>query len=134
MDFKQKTSMRPGLKSFMRMSGGKKKDPLSDIRKINCASLPPWTTNTLQNHLKRAHYVAKMWKRADQAHPTSRINPANYGWQLTENCFQPDWFSGSSVPESLTAPLSENTDSSTDEEESDSFWSEESEDSDEEEM
>ena len=115
------------------MSGGKKKDPLSDIRKNNCGSLPP-CAKTLQNHLKRAHYVAKMWKRADQAHPTSRTNPANYGWKLTENCFQPDWFSGSSVPESVTAPLSENTDSSTNEEESDSFWSEESEDSDEEEM
>ena len=76
-----------------------------------------------------------MWKRADQVDPTCGSSPTDYGWKLTENSFEPDWYPGSSLPESLTDQPSDDRDragpaSIDDEDDSDgdSAWSEESED------
>ena len=121
-------------KAFMRMGGGDENEPLARIMKINCASLPP-CAKTLGNHMKRAHYVARIWKRADQTDPTGGASPTDYGWKLSQNCFEPDWYPGSSVPESLTGPHEDDgdgvEDNSVDEEESDNAWSEDSDESDE---
>ena len=52
-----------------------------------------------------------------------------YGWKLNQNCFEPDWFQGSSVPESLTSEATSLADAnsaeatSSNEEESDEAWS-----------
>ena len=80
-------------KAFLRMSaGGNENEPLPRFKKINCASLPP-CAKTLDNHIKRAQYVAKIWKRADQTDPTGGASPTDFGWKLTEeNYFEPDWF------------------------------------------
>ena len=72
-----------------------------------------------------------MWKRADETNPTGDASPTDYGWNLNQSCFEPDWFQGSSVPESLTsAPTSpagaysaEATSSDEEESESDEAWS-----------
>ena len=76
-------------KAFMCISGGKGKDLLASLKKINCGSLPP-CAKTLLNHMKRAQYVARMWKRADETNPTGDANPTDYGWKLNQNCFEPD--------------------------------------------
>ena len=65
-------------KTFMRMSSGKGKELLARIKKKNCASLLP-CTKTLLNHIKRAQYVARMWKRADETNPTGEVSPTDYG-------------------------------------------------------
>lgn len=52
-------------KIFLRICGGKKANPLSKLKKLNCASLPP-CEKVLTNHLKRTNYVARLWKRADE--------------------------------------------------------------------
>ena len=44
-----------------------------------------------------------MWKRADETSHIGDASPTDYGWKLNKNCFEPDWFQGSSVPESLTS-------------------------------
>ena len=128
--FKTSDIIEARYKAFMRMSGGKGKDLLASLKKINCASLPP-CAKTLLNHIKRAQYVARMWKRADETNPTADASPTDYGWNINQNCYEPDWFQGSSVPESLTsAPTSpadadsaEATSSDEEESESDEAWS-----------
>ena len=99
---------------------------MAKLKKINCASLPP-CTKTLLNHIKRAQYVARMWKRADETNPTGEASPTDYGWKLNQNCFERDWFPGNSVPKSLTTSTPEDTVGviSTDDEESDNTWSNE---------
>lgn len=73
-----------------------------------------------------------MWKRADQVEPTGGASPVDYGWKLTQNCLEPDWYPGRAVPESLTAPpTGEDIErASTDDEESDNARSEDSDDDD----
>ena len=115
-------------KAFLRMSaGGNENEPLARLKKINCASLPP-CAKTLNNHIKRAQYVAIMWKRADQKDPTGGANPTDFGWKLSEdNYFEPVWFPGSSVPESLTGSChEENIEATSTDDESDNAWSKDS--------
>ena len=117
-------------KSFLRMSGGKDKNPLARIKKINCASLPP-CAKSMGNHIKRAHFIAMIWKRADQMDPTNRMRPVDYGWRELQNGLEPDWFPGHPVPESLTQPLDREEVAgsvSPEDEDSDSPWSDDSED------
>lgn len=82
------------------MRGSNEKEPLARIKK-NCASLPP-CIKTLGNHTKRDQYVARIWKRDDQLDPTGGSSPADYGWKLSENGFEPEWYPSSLVPDSLT--------------------------------
>ena len=73
-------------------------------------------------------------KRADQTDPTGGASPTDYGWKFSQNCFEPDWYPGSSVPESLTGPHEDDGDGVEDnsvDEESDNAWSEDSDESDE---
>ena len=58
----------------MCMSGDQGKDLLARLKKINRASLPP-CAKTLLNHIKRAQYVARMWRRADETNPTGDASP-----------------------------------------------------------
>lgn len=120
-------------KAFMHISGGSESKPLTKIKKIDCASLPP-CTKTLDNHIKRASCVAIIWKRADQTDPTGEERPTDCGWRLNHDCFDPDWYSGSKVPGSLTCPHKGDEGNmnatSTDDEESDNPWSEDSDESD----
>ena len=58
------------------MSSGKEKDLLANLKKINCASPPP-CEKTLLNHIKRAQYVAQMWKWADETNPTRNTIPTD---------------------------------------------------------
>ncbi len=112
------------------MSAGKKGDLLARLKKINCASLPP-CAKTLLNHIKRAQYVARMWKRANETNPTGDVDPTDYGWKLNQNCLEPDWFPGSSVPESLTSTSTEDNEaSSSDDEDSVETTSSDNEESD----
>ena len=86
-------------KAFMRMCSGTGRELLARIKKINSSSPPP-CTKTLNNHIKRSHYVARMWRRAVHNNPTAEASPTDCGWKLTQNCLQLDWYPGSSVPES----------------------------------
>lgn len=79
----------------------------SRLKRINCASLPPcW--KVLKCHLARSSYVARLWRRCDQAIPADR-NATDYGWvEVDEECLRPLWFEGSALPAFLAAePLDE---------------------------
>lgn len=115
-------------KAFMHMCGGKEANPLARMKKINCASLPP-CYETLSHHIKRANFVAKMWKKADEVNPTGGESPVNYGWMKTENGLQPVWFTGNPVPSNITKADSgeDGVQIMADEDQdSDSVWSEDS--------
>ena len=133
--FKSRDINEARYKAFMHIGSCKQKQPLARIKKINCASLPP-CSKTLANHIKRSNFVAKMWKRADQIDPSDGESPLNYGWMVTDDGIQFDWFAGSSVPTSLTsaaAAVNEeniNQITPTENEDSDSEWSEDSDDND----
>ena len=88
--------------------------------------------NAVQSHQEVK--LAKMWKRTDQVDPTGGDSPINYGWMNTDDGFQPDWFTGSPVPDSLTRAANEDDGAQTasvEDEDSDSVWSEDSDDSEE---
>ena len=90
--------------------------------------------DNLQSYQKST-LCSKNVERADQTNSTAEASPTNYGWKLTQNCLQPDWYPGSSVPESLTC-ASTTEDSmeatSTDDEESENACSDDSYENDEE--
>ena len=48
-------------KVFVRLTGGGCKADTKNIKKINCASLPP-CQKTVEKHIQRAHYVSKIWE------------------------------------------------------------------------
>lgn len=52
-------------------------------------SLPP-TTGSLKLHVQRAQYMAMVWRKASESHP-SLPSPVAYGWQLLsdENTYVP---------------------------------------------
>ena len=111
------------FKAFMRMTGGSKKEPLAKLKKLNCASLPP-CKKVLDNQIRRANFVARYWKNANQTDPTSMESPTDYGWRENQNgMLEPDWYPGYSLPTCIGA-------TPTDKEISDKVFSEESEQSD----
>ena len=88
----------------MRVNIGSHDRPLSEIRKTNHASLPP-CGKSLQNHIRRAYYVAKIWKKADIYNPTDRKNPLNNRWIIDDNYLKLEWFFGISIPETRTETI-----------------------------
>ena len=62
---------------------------MSNVRKVDCALLPP-CRKTLQNKIKRAHYVAMLWGHADTACPGDGTDPLNYGWKIQDGSYAPD--------------------------------------------
>ena len=84
---------------FIRMAGGHK-TLASQVKKINCASLPP-CDKVLKLHIKHAHYVSILWSRADTTHLDKDINSLDYGWQEKDGHFIPLWYNGNCLPESL---------------------------------
>lgn len=74
--------------------------PLANIRKIDCALLPP-CQRTLEKKLQRAHYVTVLWSHANLACPDQGLSPTDYGWSAKGNLLQPVWFDGPAIPDAL---------------------------------
>ena len=69
-------------KAFISMSGGNiEKTVGQNLKKINCASLPPYS-KALGHQIKCAQFVVRMWKRVHQKDPPiSKECPTDYGWK-----------------------------------------------------
>ena len=100
--------------AFLRMSDGKGRDLLYSQFISATMRAQPHQKSTI------------MWKRADETSPSGDANPIDYRWELNQNCFEPDWFQGSSVLESFTSELTSLADAeaTSSDEESDEAWSE----------
>ncbi|XP_048869412.1 uncharacterized protein LOC125741923 isoform X1 [Brienomyrus brachyistius] len=86
---------------LMQMSGKiDKENPLANIKKVDCALLPP-SRQTLKKKMMRAHYVTVLWSHANTASPDQGLSPTDYGWCCKEGLLQPTWFDGPSVLDSL---------------------------------
>jgi len=75
-------------------------NPLANIKKIDCALLPP-SQQTLRKKILRAQYVANLWRQANTAYPNQHMSPIHYGWSLKAGLLQPTWYDGPAIPESL---------------------------------
>ena len=75
-------------------------NPLANVKKIDCALLPPSHTS-LKMKLLRAQYVTILWMSASSAYPTDGMSPTDYGWLLQDGILQPHWFDGPAIPESV---------------------------------
>lgn len=75
-------------------------NPLANIKKIDCALLPP-SRRTLRKKILRAQYVTALWSKANTANPNEHMSPDDYGWSRKEDLLQPLWYDGPSIPESL---------------------------------
>ena len=85
----------------MNMSKGKQKE--TQVKKINCSSLPP-CEKVLDLHLQRANYIALMWRRAHTEQPTKGLHPLNYGWVANDDgLYVPCWFQGKTLTASLAS-------------------------------
>ena len=73
-------------------------NPLSKIKKVDCALLPP-TRSALMQHLLRSSYVGKLWSSTCEERPTYGLSPNQYGWIENDDGYVPCWFSGPSVPD-----------------------------------
>jgi len=40
-------------------------------------------------------------ENSDLREPAQDLNPTNFGWLMKDNCYVPDWFDGSAIPEVL---------------------------------
>ncbi|KAG1681964.1 Neprilysin-1 [Nymphon striatum] len=84
--------------------GGREDDiadnPLANIKKFDCALLPS-CTKTLQNKIRRTHYVRIMWGNAEASTPTDGLDPEKYGWKMENGCLVPNWFDGPVIPADL---------------------------------
>lgn len=105
---------------------------ISKVKRIDCALLPP-CAKTLQNKLKRAHFISIIWGHADSAQPAQGLDPLNYGWRESNECYTPEWFTGPCMPnlliqeeEMFNVDEEQNECSLSDNEDSDA-WSDDSE-------
>ena len=73
--------------------------PLGSIKPIDLTSFPP-CRKVLDLHMKRAWYIARLYKTAITANPCYEYTPIDFGWRLSvcRNFLEIDWFHGDQVP------------------------------------
>ena len=74
-------------------------DPLMSISGMNPSLMPPCHRVLLQK-IKRANFVDKLWKSANQAVPI-QSSPVGSGWLLEDNVYRIHWYEGDQVPRNL---------------------------------
>ena len=96
-----------------------------NIKKINCASLPP-CQKFVEKNIQGAQYVVKIWKRCYASDPTDRLEPVNNCWKMIGQNLEPDRYSRTYLPEQLVKDI--DTDKAMVVENSDDEWTDESDD------
>ena len=61
--------------------------------------MPPYH-QVLMNKIKRANYVAALWKRATKQTP-STFSPNGNGWELKDGSYYIKWYDGDQLPHSI---------------------------------
>ena len=97
------------------------KRPLDSIKSVEPSLFPPCKKVLIQQ-IKRAWYVAKLYKNATEEDPTHPLTPLDYGWELSDGKMQIKWYEGVQVPlemEELIEDEEETDDEETDVEDED---------------
>ena len=73
--------------------------PLHCIKSLDPNKFPP-CRSILQQHIKRAWFITKLYKTAYIECPVSDQTPIDYGWELSKcgNYYEINWFEGDQVP------------------------------------
>ena len=73
--------------------------PLDTIKSIDPTSFPP-CRKVLDLHMKRAWYIARLYKTAITAYTCYEYTPIDFGWRLSvcRNFLEIDWFHGDQLP------------------------------------
>ena len=76
-----------------------KANPLDGIKSIDPTTLPPCSQVLLQQ-IKRAWFIANLYKTASEAYPAFDLCPLDYGYKLTadKEQLEMNWFDGDQVP------------------------------------
>ena len=88
-------------------------DPLDRIKGVNPSAMPPCSKVLLQQ-LKRANYVASMWKQASQPNPCTD-SPVGHGWTLDGSTYRIHWYDGDQLPTDIFQSLATDDTHLTDE-------------------
>ena len=62
---------------FIKLTRGGIQAHTRNMKKSNCASLPPCQKSVEKHNIQRAQYVAKIWKRCYASEPTDGLQPVN---------------------------------------------------------
>ena len=110
--------------------------PLDGLKSIDPTLFPP-CKRELEQHIRRAWFIARLYKTATEQYPCFEYSPIDFGWKMSEckGFLDIDWYHGDQVPMEIdnltnsTSPLyDDENESDTDYEESDSSDSDDDED------
>ena len=84
-------------------------NPLDRIKSVDPTTSPP-NYNTLYEQIKRAWYIASIYKTTTEPCPSFENDPVFFGYQLSNNrsSLEMKWFHGDQVPRSLEEITDEN--------------------------
>ena len=93
------------INEVIRMVFEEKSKPKANQRPLDCikakhpTKFPP-CKNVLEQQIKRAWYIAKLYKSACEAYLAFEYTPIDFGWKLSEcsECLDIKWFEGPQVP------------------------------------
>ena len=86
------------------------KSTLDSIKSVEPSLFLPCRQVLLQQ-IKRAWYIAKLYKNATEEDPAHSITPLDYGWQLSEGKMQIKWYDGEQVPFEIEELIAEDDES-----------------------
>ena len=97
------------------------KRPLDGIKCIDPSTFPP-CKKVLEQQIKRAWYIAKLYRTSTQQYPCEEHTPIDYGWKLSrcKEYLEIDWFHGDQVPQKIEDVAEKATDNECDDEEDES--------------
>ena len=74
--------------------------PFASIKSVDPTTFMP-CLRVLYEHIKRAWYIAHLYKTASEKYPAASFTPIDFGWKLTDSkdflCI--NWFEGDQVPQ-----------------------------------
>ena len=79
--------------------------PLQKLKGLDATLLPPCEAEIIPK-IKRASFVARMWAKADQNHIDSHPAEAD-GWLCEQGLYEPVWFDGPQMPDTLVPTQNE---------------------------
>ena len=76
--------------------------PLDSIKSIDSMKFPP-CQKVLHQQIKRAWYIARIYKTSTEAYPAFEYTPIDFGWQLSQcrEYMEIKWFDGDQTPMEL---------------------------------
>ena len=82
------------------------RNPLDKVKGTDSSLLPPCLT-VLIPKIKRAYFIAQIWKAADTRKPAI-LAPTDHGWKMTDGKYSLVWFIGDQMPKDIRLQIDDN--------------------------